>query len=99
MAATMTMGHSLAGKTLPKASAKVTRTPVPVASRVRCQAKGYDNKQLQKLVSSTPFDNFKFAPVKEAVVNRAMTRRYFKVGSGLFSILSISACPPRVPAT
>eukprot|EP00891_Asterochloris_glomerata_P007253 jgi/Astpho2/7253/Aster-01560 len=78
MAATMTMGHSLAGKTLPKASAKVTRTPVPVASRVRCQAKGYDNKQLQKLVSSTPFDNFKFAPVKEAVVNRAMTRRYFK---------------------
>ena len=87
MAATMTMGHSLAGKTLPKASARVTRT-VPVASRVRCQAKGYDNKQLQKLVSSTPFDNFKFAPVKEAVVNRAMTRRYFKVGRRWLCILS-----------
>ena len=41
------------------------------------QAKGYNNSQLDPLVSSTPFDNFSFAPIKEAVVNRAMTSRYF----------------------
>lgn len=27
--------------------------------------------------TTTPFDNYKFAPIKEATVNRAMTRRYF----------------------
>jgi thiamine thiazole synthase len=27
---------------------------------------------------STPFDNFKFAPIREATVSRAMTSRYFK---------------------
>lgn len=41
------------------------------------QAKGYNNSQLETLVSSTPFDNFSFAPIREAVVNRAMTSRYF----------------------
>ncbi|KAL0027404.1 hypothetical protein WJX79_009232 [Trebouxia sp. C0005] len=41
------------------------------------QAKGYKNSQLETLVSSTPFDNFSFAPIREAVVNRAMTSRYF----------------------
>ncbi len=41
------------------------------------QAKGYKNSQLDSLVSSTPFDNFSFAPIREAVVNRAMTSRYF----------------------
>ena len=41
------------------------------------QAKGYKNSQLNSLVSSTPFDNFSFAPIREAVVNRAMTSRYF----------------------
>lgn len=42
------------------------------------QAKGYNNSQLETLVSSTPFDNFSFAPIREAVVNRAMTSRYFE---------------------
>lgn len=41
------------------------------------QAKGYNNTQLDTLVSSTPFDNFTFSPIREAVVNRAMTSRYF----------------------
>ena len=41
------------------------------------QAKGYNNTQLDTLVSSTPFDNFTFSPIREATVNRAMTSRYF----------------------
>ncbi|KAK9813318.1 hypothetical protein WJX72_012436 [[Myrmecia] bisecta] len=46
---------------------------------VRAQAgKAEHAHQLNQLISSTPFDGFKFAPVREANVNRAMTSRYFK---------------------
>lgn len=32
--------------------------------------------------TATPYDNFKFAPIREATVSRAMTSRYFKVRGG-----------------
>ena len=32
--------------------------------------------------TATPYDNFKFAPIRESTVSRAMTSRYFKVRGG-----------------
>lgn len=43
--------------------------PVSVATRAALNAGAQD---------TTPFDNYKFAPIKEATVSRAMTSRYFK---------------------
>lgn len=37
-----------------------------------------DARQLEHLVASNPFDDFKFAPIRESQVSRAMTSRYFQ---------------------
>ena len=77
-ALTATFTTSLAGTRLNAKRVPTQRTAVRNArSLTTAQAKGYNNAQLDTLVSSTPFDNFSFAPIKEAVVNRAMTSRYF----------------------
>lgn len=66
-----------------------TRTPVvtapvrsihartPRAERITARAQ-LTTEQLNQLISATPYDDFKFAPVRESQVSRAMTSRYFK---------------------
>lgn len=43
----------------------------------RAQAAG--SREIASGPTATPFDDFKFAPIREATVSRAMTSRYFKV--------------------
>lgn len=43
----------------------------------RAQAAG--SREIVSGPTATPFDDFKFAPIREATVSRAMTSRYFKV--------------------
>jgi thiamine thiazole synthase len=64
--------------TLPTAVVSIRPAKRQARLNVVAQARGYNPQQLENLNSSTPFDNFQFAPVKEATVNRAMTRRYFQ---------------------
>ncbi len=57
------------------------RTVAPVRStRQVCRAQSVksDAHNLNQLISTTPFDGYKFAPIRESTVNRAMTSRYFK---------------------
>lgn len=73
-----------------KAAAGRAAVPMRIA-RLSVRAQAMDNntpKQFRSeaeamaataaLPSSTPFDSWKFAPIREATVSRAMTSRYFK---------------------
>ena len=43
----------------------------------RAQAAG--SREIASGPTATPFDDFKFLPIRESTVSRAMTSRYFKV--------------------
>ena len=51
-------------------------SPIFSATAPRAQAAG--RAVIEAGPTATPFDNFKFAPIKESTVSRAMTSRYFK---------------------
>ena len=67
--------------TTPRLAEARPRTVAPVRStRQVCRAQSVksDAHNLNQLISTTPFDGYKFQPIREATVNRAMTSRYFK---------------------
>jgi len=49
-----------------------------VSRNSRCVVRSAGPHHLEGLTASNPFDDFKFAPIREAQVSRAMTSRYFK---------------------
>ncbi|KAK9849794.1 hypothetical protein WJX84_008629 [Apatococcus fuscideae] len=78
MASSMT--SSFVG-TAPRLAEVRPKTVAPVRStRQVCRAQSVksDAHNLNQLISTTPFDGMKFAPIRESTVNRAMTSRYFK---------------------
>jgi thiamine thiazole synthase len=75
------MTASFATPTVLRASRNVSSPKGARCNRliVRAQAgKAEQAHQLNQLIASTPFDGYKFAPIREATINRAMTSRYFK---------------------
>jgi len=67
--------------TAPRLAEVRPKTVAPVRStRQVCRAQSVksDAHNLNQLISTTPFDGMKFAPIRESTVNRAMTSRYFK---------------------
>ncbi|GIL77833.1 hypothetical protein Vretimale_6619 [Volvox reticuliferus] len=66
----------------PKRGARlVARVAQPLAQPGSSSAQAADASMLARAglpPTTTPYDDYKFAPIREAEVNRAMTRRYFK---------------------
>jgi thiamine thiazole synthase len=67
------MAFALASKAVKPTLARSRRS---CATAPRAQAAG--RAVIEAGPTATPFDNFKFAPIKESTVSRAMTSRYFK---------------------
>ncbi|KAG2444023.1 hypothetical protein HYH02_009222 [Chlamydomonas schloesseri] len=69
-----------AAKATTRGARLVTRVAQPLAPNTAANAAA-DASLLARAglpPTTTPYDNYKFAPIREAEVNRAMTRRYFK---------------------
>lgn len=58
--------------------ARKAAVPRPSARPFRVVARAADAHRLNQAFSETPFDGFKFEPITEHQVSRAMTSRYFK---------------------
>ncbi|CAK0784055.1 4-amino-5-hydroxymethyl-2-methylpyrimidine phosphate synthase [Coccomyxa viridis] len=73
MAATTLAGSCLTGLQVRKSVTGPRSRTIP-----RVVARAADAHRLNQAFSETPFDGFKFSPITEHQVSRAMTRRYFK---------------------
>lgn len=62
----------------PKAAARLAQPTRTAARSLRVVAQAANGAHLEHLVNSNPFDDVKFAPIRESQVSRAMTSRYFK---------------------
>jgi thiamine thiazole synthase len=77
MAFSMT-SHAL-GATIPRVASKNSSVARVTPRQQRLIVRSAAGAQhLEHLVASNPFDDFKFAPIRESQVSRAMTSRYFK---------------------
>lgn len=71
------MAAAPVGGPAPEPMFRATPAEMPPATSTPMTAAAPTTSKYALPTTSTPFDGFKFAPIKEAQVNRAMTRRYF----------------------